>query len=41
MKEMRVVGEALDALLRGELAELGDLLMQRLKAIEQAKKDGH
>ena len=40
-REMRTVGECLDALLRGDLASLGDLLMQRLKAIEQATKDGH
>ncbi|CAK0804970.1 unnamed protein product, partial [Prorocentrum cordatum] len=41
VREMRTVGECLDALLRGELDHLGDLLMQRLKAIEQATRDGH
>ncbi|CAK0839772.1 unnamed protein product, partial [Prorocentrum cordatum] len=35
VREMRTVGECLDALLRGELGHLGDLSMQRLKAIEQ------
>ncbi|CAK0903888.1 unnamed protein product, partial [Prorocentrum cordatum] len=40
VREMRTVGECLDALLRGELDHLGDLLMQRLKAIEQATRDG-
>ena len=37
---MRTLAEALDALLRGELAAVGDLLMQRLKALEVATKDG-
>ena len=41
VQELRTMGEALDALLRGDLPHLGDLLMQRLKAIEQATKDGH
>ena len=40
-KEMRTVGECLDALLRGDLATVGDMLMQRLKAIERAHKDGN
>ena len=40
-REMRTVGECLDARLRGDLSTLGDMLMQRLKAIEQATKDGH
>ncbi|CAK0909926.1 unnamed protein product, partial [Prorocentrum cordatum] len=40
VREMRTVGECLDALLRGELDHLGDLLIQRLKALEQATKDG-
>eukprot|EP00959_Pyramimonas_sp_CCMP1952_P078268 1635958-Pyramimonas_sp.AAC.1 len=39
-KEMRMIGECLDALLAGRLPELGDVLMQGLKAIEQARKDG-
>ena len=41
VREMRMIGECLDALTRGELPHLGDMLMQRLKAIEQATKDGH
>ena len=41
VREMRMVGECLDALTRGDLPQLGDMLMQRLKAIEQATKDGH
>ena len=41
VREMRMVGECLDALQRGELPKVGDMLMQRLKAIEQATKDGH
>ena len=41
VREMRTVGECLDALLRGELPRLGDILMQRLKALEQSTKDGH
>ena len=40
-QEIRTIGECLDALLRGELSELGDMLMQRLKAIQQAHTDGH
>ncbi|CAK0884800.1 unnamed protein product, partial [Prorocentrum cordatum] len=39
--EMIMVGECLDALLAGRRPELGDMLMQRLKAIEQAHMDGH
>ena len=38
---MRMVGECLDALTRGELPRVGDMLMQRLRAMEQATKDGH
>ncbi|CAK0870953.1 unnamed protein product, partial [Prorocentrum cordatum] len=41
VREMRMIGECLDALTRGDLPQLGDMLMQRLKAIEQATKDGH
>ncbi|CAK0827383.1 unnamed protein product [Prorocentrum cordatum] len=41
VREMRMIGECLDALTRGDLPQLGDVLMQRLKAIEQATKDGH
>jgi len=40
-KELRAVGECLDALLRVDFLFLGDLLMQRMKAIEQATKDGN
>ena len=41
VKEMRMIGECIDALTAGRLPQLGDILMQRLKAIEQATKDGH
>ena len=40
-REMKIVGECLDALLLGRLPELGDMLMQRLKALQQAHLDGH
>ena len=40
-REMKTIGSALDALLSGELAEVGDVLMQRLKALVQSHKDGH
>lgn len=39
--ELQMVGECLDLLLSGDLAQLGDTLMQRLKAIQQAVTDGH
>ena len=41
VKELRTIGECLDTLLRGDLAGVGDMLMQRLKAIQQATKDGN
>ncbi|CAK0792480.1 unnamed protein product, partial [Prorocentrum cordatum] len=40
-KEMRMIGECLDALLAGRLPELGDMLMQKLKAIEQVGADAN
>jgi len=40
-REMRTIGECLDALVSGDLLGVGDMLMQRLKAIEQSHKDGH
>ena len=39
--ELRLLAECLDSLVSGRLTHLGDVLMQRLKAIEQATKDGH
>ena len=39
--ELQMVGECLDLLLSGDPAQLGDTLMQRLKAIQQAVTDGH
>ena len=38
---MRTIGKCLDALIQGNLPALGDILMQRLKALEQAVKDGN
>eukprot|EP00959_Pyramimonas_sp_CCMP1952_P017725 376019-Pyramimonas_sp.AAC.1 len=40
-KEMRMIHGCLNAPLACRLPKLGDTLMQRLKAIEQAHKDGH
>ena len=39
VKEMRTIAAALDSLLQGRLPELGDLLMQRLKAPETSVRD--
>ena len=39
-REIRTLAEAIDCLLRGQLARLGDLLMQRLKAVESAVLEG-
>ena len=39
-REIRTLAEAIDCLLRGQLARLGDLLMQRLKAAESAVLEG-
>jgi len=41
MREMRTLSEALDALIRGEPAKAGDILMQRFRAAEMAVSDGH
>jgi hypothetical protein len=41
LRELRTLAEALDALLEGNLARVGDLLVQRLKAIEMAVFDGN
>ena len=40
-REMRTIGACLDALLSGNLPVVGDILMQRLKSLEQAVKDGN
>ena len=39
VREMRTIAMAIDGLLRGELPEVGDLLIQRLKALEQSVRD--
>jgi hypothetical protein len=39
-KELRTLAEALDALGEGNLPHLGDLLVQRFKALQQAHVDG-
>ncbi len=41
MREMRTLAEALDAIIRGEPAKAGDLLMQRFRATEMPVSDGH
>ena len=38
--EMELMAECIDSLLRGELPRLGDILMQRLKALQVASKHG-
>ena len=38
--EMELIAECIDSLLRGELPHLGDILMQRLKALQVAAKHG-
>ena len=39
-REMRTIAESLDAILEGNIARAGDVLVQRLKAIEVAVSDG-
>ena len=39
-RELRTIAEALDSMLTGRFAELGDLLMQRFRAIECAAVEG-
>ena len=41
LREMRIPSEALDAVIRGEAAHAGDILMQRFRAIEMSISDGH
>jgi hypothetical protein len=38
-RELRTLAEAIDLLLRGDVAQVGDLLMQRFKAIEATTGD--
>ena len=38
-RELRTLGEAIDALIKGDLASVGDCLVQRLKAVETAATD--
>ena len=39
-REIQTVSWALDLLVMGELAQLGDVLMQRYKALEASVSDG-
>ena len=41
MREMRTLSESLDAVIRGEPARAGDIMMQRFRAIEMSISDGH
>jgi len=41
LRELRTLSESLDALIRGEAAHAGDILMQRFRAIEMSVSDGH
>ena len=40
-RELRTIAECIDALLAGDLPHLGDLLMQRLKAVQTAVVEGN
>jgi len=40
-RELRTLSEAMDAIIRGEKARAGDILMQRFRAIEMAVADGN
>ena len=39
-RELRTLAEALDLLLQGDLSKVGDVLMQRFRAVELAAQDG-
>ena len=39
-REMRTLAEALDALLSGNLAQAGDIMMQRFRACEMSVQEG-
>ena len=41
LHELHTVAQCLDSLTDGNLAQLGDMLMQRLKALQQRQRDGH
>ena len=41
VRELRTLAEALDALVKGDLEGLGDLLAQRFKALEMATQEGN
>ena len=41
MHELHTIGQCLDDLVSGRVGELGDKLMQRLKAIQRAHIDGN
>ena len=41
VRELRTLAEALDALVKGDLEGLGDLLTQRFKALEMATQEGN
>ena len=40
-RELRTLAEALDLLTLGKIAEVGDVLMQRFKAVELASQEGN
>ena len=40
-RELRTIAESIDALNEGRLAAVGDILMQRFKALEVSVKDGN
>jgi hypothetical protein len=40
-RELRTIAMAIDAILRGKVAEAADFLIQRFKAVETAHHDGH
>ena len=40
-REILTLVRCLDHLCRGDLAKLGDVLMQRVKALERSIEDGH
>jgi len=41
VRTLRTLGEAIDGLLRGQVVEVSDLLMQEFKARTMALRDGH
>ena len=41
LRELRTLSEAMDAVIRGETAHAGDIMMQRFRALEMSISDGH